>query len=295
MDPAGDAGGHVTAAVRDEPGMVLVGLAADIPAARQITARSDPDLVLFAAALARGPDYARLVEDLRTRGIRRAILPARGGSLALSGFRPAAGQPLGSPPDGTWKTVVIGASTGGIEALLAVLGAWPENGPPTLIVQHINPAFLEGVASRLDRLCAAKVRSAESGAPVRAGHVYLAPGNRRHLVLAPGGETCRLVDAPPMSGHRPSVDALFESAAALGPGVVGVILTGMGQDGARGLAAIRAAGGHTIGQDRASSVVYGMPRAAMAAGAVEEELPLAQIGPAAVRAAALGHERAADV
>ena len=293
VDPAGDADGHVATAVRAESGMDLLGVARSVSMARQLLSRTIPDLVLIAPALARGQDYARLVEDLRTRGIRRAILPGTTTGLTLSGFRPGVPERQATGQTG-WKTVVLGTSTGGIEALLTVLAAWPAEGPPALIVQHINPAFVEGVAARLDRHCGARVRPAMPEAPVLPGEIYIAPGDSQHLVLGPGGRTCRLVDGPRISGHRPSVDALFDSAAGLGPQAVGVILTGMGQDGARGLAAIRAAGGHTIGQDRQSSVVYGMPRAAMAAGAVAEELPLARIGPAALRAAALRPERATD-
>ena len=184
-----------------------------------------------------------------------------------------------------WKTVVIGASTGGIEALLEVLSHFAADCPPTLVVQHISATFLPGFAQRLDRHCAADVLLARQNAEFRPGQVLLAPGNSEHLTIVPPGKRCRLVAGDPVSGHRPSVDALFHSAARLGGDVVGVILTGMGRDGAEGLAAIRRAGGRTIGQSAATCTVYGMPRAAFELGAVEQQLDLVRIGPAILSAA----------
>jgi len=187
--------------------------------------------------------------------------------------------------DDSQKIVVIGASTGGVEALLSVLSHYPEACPPTLIVQHIRGDFLPGLVDRLNRNCAAKVGPAEHGGLLRTGEVRVAPGNESHLVVLPSGLRTRLLKQDPISGHRPSVDALFSSAASLGPRAVGVLLTGMGRDGAEGMAKIHRAGGWTIAQDEATSVVYGMPRAAVEMKAVREQLPIQRIGPALLRAA----------
>lgn len=185
-------------------------------------------------------------------------------------------------PDG--RVVAIGSSTGGVEALLTVLSAFPANCPPTVITQHMPGTFTRSFAERLNRGCAARVGEADDGAPLEVGQVWLAPGGERHLQIVGGAQRrCRLVAAPPVNGHRPSVDVLFESVArAAGPAALGVILTGMGRDGARGLLAMRQAGAPTIGQNEASSVVYGMPKVAHEIGAVERQLPLARIGAAIV-------------
>ncbi|WP_339106776.1 CheB methylesterase domain-containing protein [Roseovarius rhodophyticola] len=185
-----------------------------------------------------------------------------------------------------WRPVVIGASTGGIEALLSVLSKYPASCPPTLIVQHINGNFLNGLAQRLNRHCDASVTPATQNAKIAPGHIYLAPGNSEHLMITPSSQRCRLHAAPPECGHRPSVDALFKSALDLAPELVAVLLTGMGKDGANGMALIKAAGGWTIAQDRQSCAVYGMPRAAQELGGVCETLPLRKIGDAILRAAA---------
>ena len=144
--------------------------------------------------------------------------------------------------------------------------------------------FTSSFAARLDRLCAPKVQEAHEGAPLKVGQVYLAPGGVAHLRAKGGAHpVCSLVDAAPVNGHRPSVDMLFDSMArAFGAKAVGVILTGMGRDGAQGLKMIRDCGGATLGQDEASCVVYGMPRAAFELGAVERQVSLAHIGAAAL-------------
>jgi two-component system chemotaxis response regulator CheB len=183
---------------------------------------------------------------------------------------------------GTGKLIAIGSSTGGVEALLTVLSNFPPNCPPTVITQHMPATFTRSFAARLDRISGAHVEEATDGAPLQQGRVYLAPGGETHLeVVRAGGLRCRLREADLISGHRPSVDALFHSVAhAAGPGAVGVILTGMGRDGAAGLKAMRDAGARTLGQDEATCVVYGMPRSAHEIGAVQRQLSLAEIGPA---------------
>jgi two-component system, chemotaxis family, protein-glutamate methylesterase/glutaminase len=177
--------------------------------------------------------------------------------------------------------VAIGSSTGGVEALLSVLEHFPDTCPATVITQHMPASFTKSFAARLDRACGARVEEAYDGAPIEPGRVYLAPGGVAHLEVArSGGLRCRLREGPPINGHRPSVDALFASVAAtVGGAAVGVILTGMGRDGAEGLKTMRQAGAHTVGQDEASSVVYGMPRAAFEIGAVERQASISEVGP----------------
>jgi len=181
--------------------------------------------------------------------------------------------------------IAIGSSTGGVEALFNVIGALPADAPPVLVVQHMPATFTPGFAARLNRECAISVVEARDGMPVERGTVYIAPGGESHMELAGGlGGRIRLHRGDLVSGHRPSVDVLFHSVAKLGSQAVGVILTGMGSDGATGLLAMRQAGGRTFGQNAATCVVYGMPRAAYELGAVERELNLSAI-PEAVLAA----------
>jgi two-component system chemotaxis response regulator CheB len=178
------------------------------------------------------------------------------------------------------RIVAIGSSMGGVEALCVVLQAFPEACPPTIITQHMPAMFTRSLAERLDRLCKPQVREATDGAPLVSGCVYLAPGGEAHLEVSGSKHPqCRLRAGEPESGHRPSIDAMFKSAArAVGGNALGVILTGMGRDGAEGLLAMRHAGADTIGQDEATSLVYGMPRAAFEIGAVRRQAPLRSIG-----------------
>ena len=184
------------------------------------------------------------------------------------------------------RIVAIGASTGGVEALLRVLSAYPKNCPPTLITQHMPAAFTPSFAARLNRVCTPTVKEAEDGAELTPGVVHLAPGGVGHLEIGgrEGAWRCRIRRDEPVNGHRPSVDVMFSSVAkAAGPRSVGVMLTGMGRDGAAGLLEMRRAGAATFGQDEASSVIYGMPKAAFEMGAVARQLPLGRIGHEVVR------------
>jgi len=186
------------------------------------------------------------------------------------------------------EVIAIGASTGGVEALMTVLRNFPANCPPTVITQHMPANFTSSFAARLDRSSAPSVQEAFDGARLEPGKVYLAPGGLSHLKVMRTGERliCRLEQGEPTSGHRPSVDVLFGSVAAARPRLaIGAILTGMGRDGAAGLLTMRQAGAMTIGQDEATSVVYGMPRVAAELGAVQQQLPIERIGPALLRAA----------
>jgi two-component system chemotaxis response regulator CheB len=182
----------------------------------------------------------------------------------------------------TEKVVVIGASTGGTEALATILEALPADGPAVLIAQHMPPVFTRTFAERLDRTCRMVVREAVDGERVLPGHAYIAPGDA-HLLLARRGSNyvTALSDAPPVNRHRPSVDVLFRSAANVAGGnAIGVILTGMGSDGAIGLAEMRSAGAYTIAQDEATCVVFGMPKSAISAGGVTQIAPITSIATA---------------
>ncbi|WP_353474483.1 CheB methylesterase domain-containing protein [Salipiger sp. H15] len=185
------------------------------------------------------------------------------------------------------RFILLGASTGGVDALLTVLSVFPPDCPPTFIVQHTGGGFGESLTRLLDRQCAAQVRPAVDGARVDHGQVVIAAGSRAHLHLA-GGSPMKIAlrAGEPISGHMPSVDALFTSALPGAPRAVAALLTGMGRDGAQGLKALRDAGATTFAQDEASCIVYGMPRAARDLGAVETSLPLPKIGPALLQACA---------
>lgn len=183
------------------------------------------------------------------------------------------------------RVIAIGASTGGVEALFTILPALPADTPPILIVQHMPPSFTTSFASRLNGVCAMRVVEATDRSQIERGTVYIAPGGTHHMTLANGPRgNIRLTESERVSGHRPSVDVLFRSLTPLRHRAVGVILTGMGDDGADGLLAMRQAGARTLGQNAASCVVHGMPGAAAARGAVERELGLSAL-PEAILAA----------
>ncbi|UYN98516.1 MAG: chemotaxis response regulator protein-glutamate methylesterase [Devosia sp.] len=180
-------------------------------------------------------------------------------------------------PDGA--LIAIGASTGGVEAIRTVLTSIPTDCPPIVIAQHMPAGFTGRFAARLDELSAIKVVEAEDRMPLQPGHAYVARGDYHLRVERSSGQLkCRLQQDELTSGHRPSVDVLFESVArTVGPLAVGAILTGMGRDGARGLKLMREAGAHTIGQSQASALVYGMPRVAFEEGAVVEQAAIEQV------------------
>ena len=188
----------------------------------------------------------------------------------------------------TDRVIAIGASTGGTEAIATVLAGMPLAAPGIVMVQHLPPQFCAGFAERLDRLSRMDVRVAVDGERVTAGLALLAPGDR-HMRVVRNGATyvVRLSTEPPLNNHRPAVDVLFDSVAtAAGRSAVGVLLTGMGADGARGMLAMRNAGAATIAQDEHSCVVFGMPKEAISRGAAQHVLPLDRITSAALRAAA---------
>ncbi|MBX3585957.1 MAG: chemotaxis response regulator protein-glutamate methylesterase [Ramlibacter sp.] len=195
-------------------------------------------------------------------------------------FAPVVSRPLAPPRAarlaGADTVIGIGASTGGVEALRVVLAELPDNMPPILVAQHMLPGFTGPFARRLDSICPLTVKEAQDGDEVLPGHVYIAPGGW-HLRLARKGtrQVLQVSDDPPVNRHRPAVDTLFRSLAEVaGSRAIGVLLTGMGADGAEAMLALRAAGARTIAQDEASCVVFGMPRQAIALGAAQEVLAL---------------------
>lgn len=223
-------------------------------------------------------DYADL---LRARV--KAAATARVGRI--DGPSPA--RPPALPrPDGGARLFAIGASTGGTEAIRELLSAMPADAPPIMVAQHIPAAFSAAFAERLDRHSAMHVAEAVDGEAIVPGRVYVAPGGRHLRVQCSGGRwRCRLGEDAPVNGHRPSVDVLFDSVLrCAGANAAAALLTGMGEDGACGLLALRNAGAVTIAQDRASSVVWGMPGAAVARGAACSVLPLAEIATALLAA-----------
>jgi two-component system chemotaxis response regulator CheB len=199
---------------------------------------------------------------------------------------------LPAPPAGqamarTTETVIcIGASTGGTESLRVVLEALPAASPGIVIVQHMPEKFTEAFARRLDGLCDMEIKEAADGDTVMRGRVLIAPGNKHMLLQRSGARYYVSVkDGPLVSRHRPSVDVLFRSAARYaGSNAVGIIMTGMGDDGARGLLEMKNAGAYTIAQDEATSVVFGMPKEAIALGAADKVAPLGLLSMEIVRA-----------
>jgi two-component system chemotaxis response regulator CheB len=229
-------------------------------------------------------DAAKAAAHAKLKGIRKpapqlkveAKLTADAVIPALSAAR-AATLKLNIPT--TEPIIAIGASTGGTEALREVLEALPATTPGIVIVQHMPEKFTNAFARRLDALCQMDVKEAESGDLVEQGRVLIAPGNQ-HMALRRTGSryTIEILDGPHVSRHRPSVDVLFRSVAqAAGRNAMGVILTGMGDDGARSLLEMREAGAYTVAQDEDSCIVFGMPKEAIDRGAAMKVLPLNRI------------------
>jgi two-component system chemotaxis response regulator CheB len=227
-----------------------------------------------------GPAMAALADELRAK--------VKGAAKTRVRIRSA--QPKERLPQRqalnrqTNKILLIGASTGGVEALKTLLMDLPPDCPPTLVTQHMPERFTAAFAGRLNRECPMTVCEAANNQRIQPGCVYIAPGAHHLEIVREGvGFVCRLNDGPPVSGHRPSVDVLFRSGArAVGAKAIGVILTGMGKDGAEGLLEMRKAGASTLGQDEASSLIYGMPRVAFERGAVERQFPLTELAGAIV-------------
>jgi len=220
-------------------------------------------------------EYTELIAD-KIRAAAKARVKAR----TLQPARPAGAlPPIRNPLTSSEKLIIVGASTGGTEAIREFLMQMPSDCPGILIAQHMPEGFTTSFARRLDALCKISVREAAGEERILPGHAYIAPGHS-HLMLARSGANyvTRIDQADPVNRHRPSVDVLFRSAAlAAGKNAVGVILTGMGKDGAQGMLEMKNAGAYNFAQDEASCVVFGMPREAIALGAAHEVGPLNEL------------------
>jgi two-component system chemotaxis response regulator CheB len=235
-------------------------------------------------------------DDLRAKvkAAAQARMPAQRHAAAAA--VPAAIPAMAIRYRTTDRLLAIGASAGGTEAIRVVLQQMPPDAPGIVITQHIPGEFSRAFAQRMDRLCAMRVCEAEDGQQIVPGHAYIAPGGR-HLEVARSGARwlCRITDAAPVSRHRPSVDVLFRSVLhSAGRNAVAAILTGMGDDGARGMLELHDAGVPTLAQDQATSLVWGMPGQAVKLGAVDEILPLERIAGRMLELAAQGGGQAAD-
>jgi two-component system chemotaxis response regulator CheB len=254
------------------------------------SARAGEDAAVAIEGLARGAidvlpkprlgvrDFLSDTGSLLVDTVRAAALSKRGSAAVRAPRGPLAEVPKGVAA--SWA-VALGASTGGTEALAVVLGALPRESPAVLVVQHMPEGFTRAFAGRLNGLSAMQVKEAEDGDPIRQGEVLLAPGGR-HLTVGRDGPrfVARLDSTPAVNRHRPSVDVLFRSVAeTFGSRSVGALLTGMGKDGAAGLLEMKNRGAQTIAQDETSSIVFGMPKEAIALGAASRILPLENIGP----------------
>ncbi|HEY0191565.1 MAG TPA: chemotaxis response regulator protein-glutamate methylesterase [Kofleriaceae bacterium] len=226
-------------------------------------------------------DLAHGVAELGDEIIAKVKTAARARVGSADAPRLQAAKPAAIALQTTDRVVAIGASTGGTEALAQILSVLPPDGHGIVIAQHIVPEFSPRFAARLDSISAVTVREATEGAPILRGHAYLAPGHKHLRVVRSGARyMCALSDEPPVNRHRPSVDVLFDSVArSAGANAIGVLLTGMGADGAVGLGAMRAQGARTIAQDKDTSVVWGMPGEAVKRDAASEVLALEKIAP----------------
>ncbi|MCL2124514.1 MAG: chemotaxis response regulator protein-glutamate methylesterase [Oscillospiraceae bacterium] len=229
------------------------------------------------------PDIIQKVKVAAAAHVIRPGAPQPGASALARTAPPPRRSVLGAT---TKSLIAIGASTGGTEAIIEVIKNFPANTPGVIIVQHMPPVFTRMYAERVDKLIPMKVREAQNGDRVERGTMLIAPGGDQQFYLRQdaSGYYVSLSAGQKVSGHCPSVDVMFESVAkTAGKNAVGVILTGMGADGAKGLTELRKTGAHTIGQDEESCVVYGMPMVAYNMGGVSEQLPLSSIGDAVLK------------
>jgi len=313
--------GLISAALKRDPEIEVVGGAGDPIEAREAIKTLNPDVITLDVEMPKmsGIEFLDKIMRLRpTPVVMCSTLTQRGAAITIEALEMGAVDCVGKPdfealPEkvkaasrarvrarndrapqvavggdfrSNGKVLAIGSSTGGVEALISMLSVFPENCPPTLITQHMPASFTASFAARLDRLCKPHVEEAREGSLIGEGRIYIAPGGATHLTVRPGSHpACKLIDSDPVNGHRPSVDVMFNSVAEVyGANAVGVILTGMGRDGASGLKRMLDRGAATLGQDESSCVVYGMPRAAFESGAVERQVSLTHIGAAALNA-----------
>lgn len=238
-----------------------------------------------------------IVDKIRTASVAHV---SRHASAPPEAVKKAAAGAISPPPVptktvsysrlSTEKVICIGASTGGTEAIREVLVPLPADSPAIVITQHMPPGFTTSFAARLDSLCKISVKEASHGERILPGHAYIAPGGKQFRIDRSGSNYVAVVeDTEPVNRHKPSVEVLFHSAAkVLGPNAFGVMLTGMGGDGAQAMKEMRDAGSYNICQDEASCVVFGMPRMAIQAGAANEVLPLKQIAQTLMEKLAVG-------
>jgi two-component system chemotaxis response regulator CheB len=227
----------------------------------------------------------QIVEKIRVAAsahIRRASTAAAPSGTAATSGTPAAVAPKLLGRLSTEKLICIGSSTGGTEAVKEVLTRMPADSPGIVITQHMPPGFTTSFATRLNGLCQITVKEAVNGERILPGHAYIAPGGRHLRVDRSGANYVAVVeDGEPVNRHKPSVEVLFHSCAqVVGPNAFGIMLTGMGNDGAKAMREMKDAGSYNYVQDEASCVVFGMPREAIAHGAADEVLPLTAIAPA---------------
>jgi two-component system chemotaxis response regulator CheB len=315
-------------AIGASAGLEVIAEAADLPAAYTASEALEPQVILISRELTTLAEFSLMKSLFRALNIRwitvdhrvpgaetgpalptgpneigippldSALPPAdisrqivAASRLALKDPAPAPRAVIPSLPMRPGKLILIGASTGGVDALLSVLSALPATCPPVAVVQHTGQGFSESLIRLLARRCALRVEPARHGMDLRPGMVAIAAGCPGHMRLCPGKPPRLSLQAgPPVSGHVPSVDALFASAVPMADQIVAALLTGMGRDGANGLLALRRAGAVTIGQDAPTSVVYGMPRAAWEIGAVQQQVSLGDIAATILRACALNAE-----
>jgi two-component system chemotaxis response regulator CheB len=311
------------------PGFRVISQASDLPATYTAAEAMEPDMVLVARELTQLPEFSLMRALFRALEARWITIDHRGLSgsgmippvnaetvndfpaidtaqppeaicaqvaSAMHYVAPRRQTPIATPVRGSGafrsgKLILIGTSTGGVDALLAVLSALPADCPPVAVVQHTGQGFSDSLIRLLARRTSAAVEAAQDGMELRPGRICVAAGCPGHMRLKSNKPYRIAVEPGPLvSGHLPSVDALFHSAVPAAPQVVATLLTGMGRDGAEGLLALRKAGAITFGQDESSSVVYGMPRAAFEIGAVRQQLPLPEIAGAILRACAQNSE-----
>lgn len=304
-----------------DPGIEVVGMAADPYQARDKILELEPDVMtldvemprmngieflrrlmpqyplpvvvvsavnetVFEALNAGAVDFVMKPDSRNNRGIdsliNELIIKVKIASTAKVGHwkaDPAFKKIIGQTGGGLERIIAIGASTGGTEAIAQIIKAFPRDMPGTVIVQHMPPVFTRMYADRLNNSCPMEVKEAENGDAVFPGRVLIAPGDfHMRLKKAGGNYTVECFKGEKVNGHCPAVDVLFESVAQqAGANAIGVILTGMGYDGAKGLLSMRRKGARTIGQDKDSAIVYGMPKVAMEIGGVEQQMPLDHI------------------
>jgi len=303
----------------EEPDISVIATASDAAEGRELIKLFDPDVVTLDIEMPgmSGLDFLEKIMTLRPTPVIVASGAAQQGSEAtaralalgavdcyakgdgasgmllddcgrLAGMIRRAARSEAAAPRSDTALIAVGASTGGVDALQRLLSGFPADCPPTLVVQHVDGRFAPAIARTLDAASPATVQVAEPDLPLQPGNVYLAPGDGRHLLV--GGREryfARLRRGEAVSGHVPSVDVLFRAVAqTVGACAVGILLTGMGSDGARGMLAMAQAGALTIAQDEASCTVFGMPRAAIELGAAELVAPVEAIARHALRQAA---------